>query len=54
MSSYITIGLLAGRAAAGHATRPSMSKPNTTVGYDQSDRSYHRDPTFVLMPATAR
>lgn len=52
--SYITIGLLQGvplrdmQRAAGH------SKTDTTVGYDQSDRSFHRDPTIVLMSATAR
>ncbi|CAN5334612.1 hypothetical protein BH23ACT9_BH23ACT9_23470 [soil metagenome] len=34
--------------AANHA------KADTTIGYDQSDRSFHRDPTFVLMSATAR
>jgi hypothetical protein len=52
--SYITIGLLQGvplremRRAARH------TRADTTVGYDQSDRSFHRDPTFVLMTATAR
>ena len=25
------------------------TRADTTVGYDQSDRSFHRDPTFVLM-----
>ncbi len=30
------------------------SKADTTVSYDQSDRSFDRDPTFILMSATAR
>jgi hypothetical protein len=30
------------------------TRADTTVAYDQSDRSFHRDPTFVLMTATAR
>ncbi len=30
------------------------TKADTTVGYDQSERSFHKDPTFVLMAATAR
>lgn len=34
--------------------RPAHVKADTTIGYDQSDRSFHRDPTFVLLSATAR
>lgn len=30
------------------------SSADSTVGYDQSERSFHKDPTFVLMAATAR
>jgi hypothetical protein len=30
------------------------AKADTAVRYDQSDRSFHRDHTFVLMTATAR
>jgi hypothetical protein len=29
------------------------TKADTTVAYDQSERSFHRDPTFVLMTSTA-
>jgi len=29
------------------------TRADTTVAYDQSDLSFHRDPTFVLMTATA-
>ena len=36
------------KRAARHA------KADTTIGYDQSAQSFHRDPTFVLMSATAR
>lgn len=53
--SYITIGLLQEGAplremqrAAGH------TRADTTVAYDQSDQSFHRHPTFVLMTTTAR
>jgi hypothetical protein len=30
------------------------AKADTTVGYDQSERSFHKDPAFMLMAATAR
>jgi len=30
------------------------TRADTTVANDQSDQSFHRDPTFVLMTATAR
>ena len=47
--SYITIGLLQGvplrecQRAAHHA------KADTTVRYDQSERSFHRDPTVAIL-----
>jgi site-specific recombinase XerD len=53
--SYITIGLLQGvslrdmQRAAWHAKADT-----TTVGYDQSDPSFHLNPTFVPMSATSR
>ncbi len=52
--SYITIGLLQGVALRDMQRAARHSKADTTVGYDQSDRCFHRDPTFVLMSATAR
>ena len=52
--SYITIGLLQGVPLRDMQRAARHVKADTTVGYDQSDRSFHRDPTFVLMAATAR
>ena len=52
--SYITIGLLQGVPLRDKQRAARHVKADTTVGYDQSDRSFHRDPTFVLMAATAR
>ncbi len=52
--SYITIGLLQGAPLRDMQRAARHSKADTTVGYDQSDRSFHRDPTFILMSATAR
>jgi site-specific recombinase XerD len=52
--SYITIGLLQGVPLRDMQRAARHSKADTTVGYDQSDRSFHRDPTFILMSATAR
>lgn len=52
--SYITIGLLQGVPLRDMQRAARHTKADTTVGYDQSDRSFHRDPTFVLMAATAR
>lgn len=52
--SYITIGLLQGVPLREMQRAARHTKADTTVGYDQSDRSFHRDPTFVLMTATAR
>ncbi len=52
--SYITIGLLQGVQLRDMQRAARHAKADTTVGYDQSDRSFHRDPTFVLMAATAR
>ncbi len=52
--SYITIGLLQGVSLRDMQRAARHAKADTTVGYDQSDQSFHRDPTFVLMSATAR
>ena len=52
--SYITIGLLQGVPLREMQRAARHIKADTTVGYDQSERSFHRDPTFVLMAATAR
>ncbi len=52
--SYITIGLLQGVPLRDMQRAARHSKADTTVGYDQSERSFHKDPTFVLMAATAR
>jgi integrase/recombinase XerD len=52
--SYITIGLLQGVPLREMQRAARHAKADTTVGYDQSERSFHKDPTFVLMAATAR
>ena len=52
--SYITIGLLQGVSLREMQRAACHVKADTTVGYDQSERSLHKDPTFVLMAATAR
>jgi integrase len=53
--SYITIGLLQGVPLREMQRAVRHTKADTTVvAYDQSDRSFHRDPTFALMTATAR
>lgn len=52
--SYITIGLLQGVPLRDMQRAARHANADTTVAYDQSDRSYLRDPTFVLMTATAR
>ncbi len=52
--SYITVGLLQGVPLREMKRAARHVKADTTVSYDQSDRSFHRDPTFVLMAATAR
>jgi hypothetical protein len=52
--SYITIGLLQGVTLREMQRAARHTKADTTVGYDQSERSFHRDPTFVLMTSTAR
>ena len=52
--SYITIGLLQGVPLREMQRAARHANADTTVAYDQSDRSYLRDPTFVLMTATAR
>ena len=52
--SYITIGLLQGVPLRDMQRAARHTKADTTVGYDQSERSFHKDPTFVLMAATAR
>lgn len=52
--SYITMGLLQGVPLRDMHRAARHVKADTTVAYDQSDRSFHRDPTFVLMAATAR
>jgi integrase/recombinase XerD len=52
--SYITIGLLQGVPLRDMQRAARHTKADTTVVYDQSERSFHKDPTFVLMAATAR
>jgi integrase/recombinase XerD len=52
--SYITVGLLQGVPLREMQRAARHAKADTTVGYDQSERSFHKDPTFVLMAATAR
>jgi integrase/recombinase XerD len=52
--SYITIGLLQGVTLREMQRAARHTKADTTVAYDQSERSFHRNPTFVLMTATAR
>jgi integrase/recombinase XerD len=52
--SYITIGLLQGVPLREMQRAARHTNADTTVAYDQSDRSYLRDPTFALMTATAR
>ena len=52
--SYITIGLLQGVPLREMQRAARHTRADTTVAYDQSDRSYHGAPTFVLMTATAR
>jgi integrase/recombinase XerD len=52
--SYITIGLLQGVSLREMQRAARHAKADTTVGYGQSERSFHKDPTFVLMAATAR
>ena len=51
--SYITIGLLQGVPLRDMQRAARHAKADTTVGYDQSERSFHKDPTFVLRAATA-
>jgi site-specific recombinase XerD len=52
--SYITLGLLQGVPLRDMQRAARHAKADTTVAYDQSERSFHKDPTFVLMAATAR
>lgn len=52
--SYITIGLLQGVPLRDMQRAARHVKADTTVAYDQSERFFHKDPTFVLMAATAR
>jgi integrase/recombinase XerD len=52
--SDITIGLLQGVPLREMQRAARHAKADTTVGYDQSERSFHKGPTFVLMAATAR
>jgi integrase/recombinase XerD len=52
--SCITIGLLQGVPLREMQRAARHSNADTTAAYDQSDRSYLRDPTFALMTATAR
>ena len=51
--SSITIGLPQSVSLRDMQRATRHAKADTTVGYDQSDQSFHRDPTFVLMSATA-
>jgi integrase len=43
--SYITIGLLQGVPLPDLQRAARHTKADTTVGYDQSERSFHKDPT---------
>jgi len=52
--SFITVGLLQGVLLREMQCAARHIKADTTVGYDQSERSFHRNPTFILMAATAR
>lgn len=52
--SHITIGLLQGVPLREMQRAARHTNADTTAAYDQSDRSYLRDPTFALMTATAR
>ncbi|MDP8929509.1 MAG: hypothetical protein M3O70_13300 [Actinomycetota bacterium] len=52
--AYITIGLLQGVPLREMQRAACHTKADTTVAYDQSERSFHKDPTFALMAATAR
>ncbi len=52
--SYITVGLQQGVPLRDMQRAARHTKADTTIAYDQSIRSFHRDPTFVLMSATAR
>jgi integrase len=52
--SSITVGLLQGVPLREMQRAARHAKADTTVGYDQSERSFYKDPTFVLMAATAR
>ena len=49
--SYITVGLLQGVPLREMLRAARHAKADTTVGYDQSERSFHNDLTFVLMAA---
>ncbi|MFN2556790.1 MAG: tyrosine-type recombinase/integrase [Nitriliruptorales bacterium] len=53
-SSYITIGLQQGVPLREMQRAARHTKADTTIAYDQSVRSFDRDPTSVLMSATAR
>jgi integrase/recombinase XerD len=52
--SYITVGLEQGVPLREMQRAARHAKADTTVAYDQSQKSFHKDPTFVLMAATAR
>jgi integrase/recombinase XerD len=52
--SYITIGLLQGVPLREMQRAARHTNADTTVAYDQSDRSYLCNPTLALMTATAR
>ncbi|MDP8927833.1 MAG: tyrosine-type recombinase/integrase [Actinomycetota bacterium] len=52
--SYITVGLQQGVPLREMQRAARHTKADTTIAYDQSVRSFHRDPAFVLMFATAR
>ena len=51
--SYITTGLRQGVLLREMQGAGRHTRTYTTVAYDQSDRSFHRDPTFVLTTTTA-
>lgn len=52
--SYITIGSLKGIPLLEMQRAARHIKADTTFAYDQSKRSFHKDPTCILLAATVR
>ncbi|MDP8932305.1 MAG: hypothetical protein M3O70_28045 [Actinomycetota bacterium] len=53
-ATYITVRLQPGVPLPEMQRAARHTKADTTIAYNQSVRSFHRDPTFVLTSATAR